>query len=177
MKICKGTHPKNGFAFSIAVFAVSLVVGLIVVFLFNTVTLETTTASRSIASRITYWKAMSKVRMLEQLIKDYGFDMVSEGGIIGEVIFYPIDECHRRVVSTIYIGEFTRSIQGILENENCRKDDDDHSYDDDHGYDHDDDHGYDHDDDHGYDDDDDDDDGYDNNGEYWVLVTGSLKEI
>ncbi|MFQ6609360.1 MAG: hypothetical protein ACE5D7_01030 [Fidelibacterota bacterium] len=110
---------KNGFVFAVASLAVSIIVGLIVVFLFNTVTLETTTSSRTLAAKVAFWKAVSRVRMLEQLIKDYGFNTVSSGGLVGDVTFYPIDDCHRRVVSEIRIGDFTRLVQGVLENQMC----------------------------------------------------------
>ena len=114
-----GSDNKSGFIFAVSALGVSIIVGLIVVFLFNTVTLETTTASHTLAARVAFWKALSRVRMLEQLIKDYGFNTVSEGGLIGNVTFYPIDDCHRRVVSEIRIGDFTRIVQGILENQLC----------------------------------------------------------
>ncbi|NQU67241.1 MAG: hypothetical protein HQ510_04795 [Candidatus Marinimicrobia bacterium] len=113
------SNKKNGFVFAVSALGVSLVVGLIVVFLFNTVTLETTTSSRTLAAKVAFWKAVSRVRMTEQLIKDYGFTTVSEGGIVGDVTFFPIDDCHRRIVSEINVGEFTRLVQGVLENELC----------------------------------------------------------
>jgi len=110
---------KNGFVFAITSFAVSMIVGLVVVFMFNTVTLETTTASKTTAARIAFWKALSRVRMMEQLIKDYGFETVQEGELVGEVEFTDIDVCHKRVVSEINIGDFTRLVEGMMENVNC----------------------------------------------------------
>ena len=121
MKLNKqnNTQVKNGFVFAVTSFAVSMIVGLVVVFMFNTVTLETTTASKTTAARVAFWKALSRVRMMEQLIKDYGFETVQEGELVGDVEFTDVDACHKRVVSEISIGDFTRLVEGLMENINC----------------------------------------------------------
>ncbi len=118
-KVNYSRNRRNGFVFAVTSLTVSLVVGVIVVYLFNTVTLETTTASKAISSRIAFWKALSRVRMLEQLIKDYGFNNVAAGGIVGNVTFIQIDECHRKVISEITVGDYKRRVKGILENLAC----------------------------------------------------------
>ena len=115
----KNKQKENGFAFAITVLGSSLIVGLIVVFIFNTVNTGATIAGRTMAARIAYWKALSRISMLDQLINDYGYDDVSEGGLLEDLTFEESDDCNKRIVSVINISELTRTVEGVLHNNNC----------------------------------------------------------
>ncbi|MFQ6610934.1 MAG: hypothetical protein ACE5D7_09090, partial [Fidelibacterota bacterium] len=110
---------KNGFVFAITVFNLAVILGLIVMFLINSVETQTEIGGKSFSHKSAYWKAVSKISILEQLIRDYGFNAVSSGDIIDNVTFESIDECHQRVISKIDEGIFKQTVEGILENENC----------------------------------------------------------
>ncbi|NQU68175.1 MAG: hypothetical protein HQ510_09565 [Candidatus Marinimicrobia bacterium] len=112
---------ENGFVFTITAFNLSIVLGLIVMFLISSTTIQTTIGGKSFAYKSAYWKAISKISMLEQLIKDYGFSAVSNGSLVSDVSFEYVDDCHRRVVSEINTGLFKQVVEGLLENENCEE--------------------------------------------------------
>jgi|APSaa5957512576_1039674.scaffolds.fasta_scaffold00033_54 hypothetical protein len=176
---------EKGFVFAITVLAVSFIVGLIVIFLYSTVTLETTIASRSAAAQVAYWKALSKIRMVEQVIADYGLE--GTDGILTSVEFIDIDECNKKAISTVYVGDYYRSVEVLLENLSCEEQDDhgskkrrhDNRDKNDHG-------GNDHDDWDDHNDGDDHNDNDHNDGDdhndifiedVWRVIPGSIREI
>ncbi|NQU68174.1 MAG: hypothetical protein HQ510_09560 [Candidatus Marinimicrobia bacterium] len=110
---------KNGFVFVITVCCIAIILGLIVMFLINSVNIQSAIGGKSFAYKSAYWKAVSKIGMLEQLIKDYGFDIVSNGSIIDDVSFEFVDECHRRVISEVDAGTYKQIVEAIFEDENC----------------------------------------------------------
>ena len=119
MQSITSANTRNGFVFAISLFNVSVIFGLIVIFLMNSVNVQTSIGGQNFGHKAAYWTAISKIGMLEQLIKDYGIETVAAGGVIGNVTFDYIDECHRKVRSEINHGVYKQSIEGMLENVNC----------------------------------------------------------